>query len=112
MKQIFNIKELQNGDIIFFRNEKLGVYISHFNSVVLSSGGYINLDERKTWLSLATSDYDIVRVCRPQKVYQCILSSGANNGEVVYDEANVETMTLEEVCRALGKQIRIVKTEE
>jgi hypothetical protein len=56
---------------------------------------------------------DIMEVRRARVGNHCTFNAFdkfyAANTELVYERKEVEEMTLEEVCKALGKEIKIVK---
>lgn len=113
MKKEFTKEDLKNGDIIKFRGGAIGVAIPEINSVLFK--------EAQTDLQLLTEDmrhsrtgrYDVMAVRRPTNYEGCSFyafeSFHKNDTELVYERKEVEEMTLEEVCKALGKEIKIVK---
>ena len=56
------------------------------------------------------SDYDIVAVRRPIQKSDCVYSAFAvKRGTLIYERNEPEEMTLAEVCKLLGKEIKIIK---
>ena len=57
------------------------------------------------------AELDVVAVRRPTKSEDCGFDAFDKElGELVYEREEVETMTLEDVCKALGKKIEIVES--
>ena len=55
-------------------------------------------------------EYDIVAVRRPRYKGDCMFKAFEFElGELVYERKEVEEMTLAEVCKLLGKEIKIIK---
>lgn len=110
----FTRKDLITGDIIETRDGDLGVVVAEKDHVYFRSGMYLKISQwiEETLLanSLGDSDSDVMRVYRN--------ASSFNNCKwpyaeelIVYDRKRdeAEEMTLEEICKALGKNIKIVK---
>lgn len=109
----FTKKDLRNGDVVVFRNGDVGIAIPDQN-VIVYNDGYGYLSDRTDDLRLIGGEYcwnsDIMKVYRPNKPHHCRFHPcGYSAGTLVYERKEVEEMTLEEVCKALGKEIKIVK---
>ena len=54
---------------------------------------------------------DVIAVRRPKQPYECqFCAFDEGFGELIYERKDEpEEMTLEEICKALGKEIKIVK---
>ena len=115
----FTKKDLKNGDVVKLRDERVGIAIPDKDVIVYDSG-YSRLSSYTDSLThcgaLVTNidrEMDIIAVRRPENSSQCHFNGLFNyNGELVYERKEVEEMTLEEVCKALGKEIKIVKSKE
>ena len=114
----FTKKDLKNGDFVILRSGKVGIVIADTEEVVYDGGGF---DRLLSWNEELTSkthasynprlnSYDIMKVCR--NVHTFDGAKSANGDRIVYDREKIETveeMTLEQVCKALGKNIKIIK---
>jgi len=115
MKKEFTKKDLKNGDVVKFRKGYTGIVILETGTIVMGERDYMPLDSTADDLTQAMGyrndkDFDIVAVRRPNKPHECSLQAFKNNyGTLVYERKEVEEMTLEEICKALGKEIKIVK---
>lgn len=107
----FTKDDLRNGDFVIRRDGVKGVVIANTGVIVYQNGAYVNLDSYKTDLVCgdleSASELDIMNVYRGAKCFDCCEKFGT----LVYDRESVEVeeMTLEQVCKALGKNIKIVK---
>lgn len=108
----FTKKDLRNGDVVVHRNGQVGIIIPVHNAIVYKDG-YNTISELLEDLTSSnpiSQRYDIMKVYRPIYPFQCQFSVDCfTRGELVYERKEVEEMTLEEVCKALGKEIKIVK---
>lgn len=111
MEKEFTIKDLWNGDVVLHRNGRVSIYVCniHFNSFVMQNGydtiGHYELDLTNN----INRDYDIMCVRRPKAPFECRYDvHNTNLGEVVYQRSEPEEMTLEEICKILGRKIKIV----
>lgn len=112
----FTKKDLRNGDVVMYRNGYVGIVVLETRTVVLKDDCFMTVDticddltnSRKDYST--TKDWDIVAVRRPECPRDCSLEAFDKKlGKLVYERKEVEEMTLEEVCKALGKEIKIVK---
>jgi hypothetical protein len=56
------------------------------------------------------NEFDIVAVRRPKYKRDCQFSAFDDDmGTLIYERQEVEEMTLEQVCKLLGKEIKIIK---
>ena len=110
-KKEFDKSHLQNGDVIMFRNGQTAIFIKDIDAFV-SEGDFIHPNDIKADLThCANPQYDIIAVRRPKFGAQCrLIAFKCGYGNLVYERKNVVKMTLEEVCKALGKEIEIVET--
>ena len=110
MNKEFTKEDLKTGDVILKRNgdveiviKELGVFLKQKEWNPLD---YIEKDLTHSFLS----EGDIVAVRRPCYPSDCQFSAfKEERGTLVYERKEVEEMTLAEVCKLLGKEIKIVK---
>ena len=106
----FTKKDLKNGDVVKHRDGQVQI-------VCVDTGTLIRPSSFNTISYLlddltcpGDSSYDIVAVRRPCQPSDCQFDAfTCCRGKLVYERKEVEEMTLEEVCKALGKEIKIVK---
>ena len=115
MNKVFTKADLKSGDIITFCEGSYGMYIDTFDSVMFleDGGGYLPLTDIVDITfkdKYGESEWDIVKIQRPKKT-NGIVPRHWLEGEVIWKEPPIEEMTLEEVCKALGKEIKIVKSK-
>ena len=113
MEKTFTKANLKTGDIIKQRNGAIGVINRQLEMITCKNGGWIDLDRFNGDLTNQWSkEFDIVLVRRPKAKADCNFDAIRQEwGELVYDRERdeVEEMTLEQVCKLLGKTIKIVK---
>ena len=106
----FTKEDLRTGDVVMQRdgtiqiaNCELGMFITNdwWNDMdSFSSDLTNNMHE----------EFDIIAVRRPIEKTDCTFKAFKyESGTLVYERKEVEEMTLAEVCRLLGKEIKIVK---
>jgi hypothetical protein len=109
----FTKADLKNGDIVLQRSGVVQIYIESLNVFVVKDGGWNDVDKFNDDLTHQYGDRaDIVAVRRPLEKSDCVFGAfDRNYGELVYDRERdtVVEMTMEEICAALGKTIKIVK---
>ena len=121
MNKSFSKANLKTGDIIKRRNGSVAVVLRD-SGVLLTLDGPALLGDICEDLTYrhqegenpteANTELDIVAVRRPTKPEECGFDAFEKEcGELVYKREDVETMTLEDVCAALGKKIKIVDSE-
>ena len=110
MDKTFTKSDLRNGDVVLFRNKTVGIVITDLE-VIVEPNGYIRLDFiGKDLTDIINHDYDIVSVRRPFGAASCGYKAFEHDsGKLVYDREEAEEMTLEQVCKLLGKNIKIIK---
>lgn len=108
----FTKKDLKNGDIVKFENGEVGCVIKEHN-MIITRFCWIDLENYTDDMSSKVSpQYSIKSVRRPRGGCECRFDAfEENRGELVYDRERdtVVEMTMEEICAALGKTIKIVK---
>ena len=111
MNRGFTKADLKPGDVIKFRGGLVGMVIGVPNMIVTQNGCY-NLKFTNDDLTnrCGYEDYDIVEVRHPRtkSEYQFNIIK-YQYGDLVYERKEAEEITLEEVCKLLGKEIKIVK---
>lgn len=104
MTNTFTKADLKTGDIIKTRCGEVGIVVLKYN-VIAFSDGYQELNYYKDDLTYGLDKFashnDIVAVRRPRFDEDC--------GDLVYKRPEVEEMTLAEVCKLLGREIKIIK---
>ena len=115
-KPTFTKSDLKDGDFVLRRNGDIEIALPSLGAFV-SDRGYMDFDSVADDLShfdgsspvSEDEDWDIIEVRRPSKVHHCQFDCFQNGwGEVVYERSEVVEMTMEEICEALGKKIKIV----
>lgn len=114
MNNEFTKADLKTGDVVLRRNGVVEIVCLETKSLVSKDGFncLFNVNEDLTsGLSFAPDfDWDIIAVRRPEEPYECqFCAFDKGYGEIVYERKEPEEMTFEEVCKALGKKIKIVK---
>lgn len=115
-KNVTSKEDLRTGDVVKYRNGEVGIVFTEIGSILFRDDSYEELDYFKDDLTCSESDYnkyDIVAVRRPTKTYECRFRAFDKElGTLVYErEEPVEEMTIEEVCKALGKDVKIVESK-
>lgn len=114
MNREFTKADLKSGDVILRRRGDVEIVCLETGTFIRQTGGWnelSNINEDltcKPYRDYSMSGSDIVAVRRPVKPSDCRFSAFDEKvGELVYDRG--KEMTLEEVCKALGREIKIVK---
>ena len=115
MDKNFTKSDLKNGDIILRRNGSVEIVLFDTNTLISQGGRFNYLKNISSALNdIRGCDYDIIAVRRPKLLSDCSFNAFRRYlGELVYErkkpEVVVEEMTLSEICKALGKDIKIIK---
>lgn len=112
MKKEFTKADLKNGDVIKRRDGSVQIICIDVGTCICQTGNhYDRLSDLKDDLTHDDNrDGDIIAVRRPLKPMHCCFDAfDIDFGDLIYERKEVEEMTLEEVCKALGKEIKIVK---
>lgn len=108
----FTKKDLKNGDVIKRRDGSVQIICLETGTCICQTGNhYDRLKALNDDLIMAyNKDGDVIAVRRPLQPHHCCFDAfELEFGELVYERKEVEEMTLAEVCKALGKEIKIVK---
>lgn len=112
----FTKSDLKNGDIVELRNGQRYVYIEKYNDrfiystnsdeviVNLKDGEYSrlgNYDDDLRYKGRGNCEYDIMKILDMSEFYK--------KQKWTWEREKTEEMTLEEVCKELGRDIKIVK---
>ena len=110
MNKEFTKADLKTGDVIMKRNGDVEIVIKEYG-VLIRPKEYNRLDDLNDDLTHSfLKDGDVIAVRRPNKISDCQFSAfKEGRGTLVYEREEVEEMTLAEVCKLLGKNIKIVK---
>ena len=113
MDNKFTKADLKSGDVILRRDGNVEIVCIETGALIRRDGFNI-LDELTDDLLSTFNDDDsddIIAVRRPKQPYHCqFCAFDEGLGELVYERGDEpEEMTLDEICKALGKEIKIVK---
>ena len=110
MNSTFTKADLKTGDVILLRDGETEICNCELGTLIVKNG-WDDLNSFNNDLTCCiTKDYDIVAVRRPREKGDCIFNAFKFEfGELVYERKEVEEMTLAEVCKLLGKEIKIIK---
>ena len=111
MNGTFTKADFKTGDVILRRDGDVEIVIKELGILVRNDGEYNTLYAINDDL---TSDHgaerDIVAVRRPTRDFHCVFSAfERKRGTLVYEREKVEEMTLAQVCKLLGKNIKIIQ---
>lgn len=112
MKKAFTKADLKNGDVIKRRDGTVQIVCVDVGTCICQTGNHHDRlsDLRNDLTHDDNREGDIIAVRRPlQSKHCCFDAFDLELGELVYERSEPEEMTLEEVCKALGKEIKIVK---
>ena len=113
MNKEFTKEDLKTGDVVLRRNGKVEI-VNRELETFITQYHWCDLDDINDDLTYCinsgNSKYDIIAVRRPCKKSDCRFEAfNCELGILVYERKEVEEMTLEEICKALGKEVKIVK---
>ena len=112
MSTEFTKSNLKSGDIVTFRNNDVGVVFKEQDCIIFSDfAQYFQLFNIQTDLTdITDTQWDIVKVQRPKDAHY-LMKYRWNDADIIWKREEAIEMTLEEVCKALGKNIKIVKSK-
>lgn len=109
----FTKADLRTGDVVKRRDGSVEIINRELGMLITDSGGWNDLDDIEKDLTCKYGkEYDIIEVRRPKYKCDCCFDAMRlcnPRGTLVYERKEVEEMTLAEVCKLLGKEIKIVK---
>ena len=108
----FTKADLKTGDVILRRNGTVEIVNRELGTFICDNGGWSDFDDIKEDLTsgLKHDEWDIIEVRRPQNKCDCCFNvMNSKCGTLIYKRKEVEEMTLAEVCKLLGKEIKIIK---
>ena len=110
MNNTFTKADLRTGDVILRRDGTTEIYNGELG-MFITKDGWNDLDcERNDLTDSISSEFDIVAVRRPRNKFDCVFDAFVKErGELVYERKEVEEMTLAEICKLLGKEIKIIQ---
>lgn len=108
---------LQEHDIVVTRKHEGYMYYANQN-IFVNSSGYNLVDYYDEDLIVISEDddddnskFDIMQILRPKNAYEFV-ERNWGDAEVIWERPEVVEMTLEEICEALGKNVKIVRSKE
>jgi hypothetical protein len=109
-KKKFTKADLKTGDFVKLRDGYIGIVNTALGAIVYTDGNG-SLDNYTNELQCSLfSDCDIVAVSRPMEKRDFTFEIFERKfGTLIYEREEVEEMTLEQICKLLGKNIKIVK---
>jgi hypothetical protein len=109
-KKQFTKADLKTGDFVKLRDGYVGI-VNTALGVIVYTDGQGDLDNYTNELQCSIfSDCDIVAVRRPMEKRDFTFEIFERKfGTLIYEREEVEEMTLEQICKLLGKNIKIVK---
>jgi hypothetical protein len=109
----FTKEDLRTGDVILRKDGGVEIVNCELGMLICSNGGWNDLKDIKDDLTSVyrNKNWDVVEVRRPKEKCDCCFDAMKidRRGTLVYERKEVEEMTLAEVCRLLGKEIKIIK---
>ena len=108
---MFTKADLKTGDVLLRRDGTVEIYNGELDVFILQSHWNDPSNTRLDLTSKINKNADIMAIRRPVTKSDCIFGAfeeGYERGVLVYQRKEVEEMTLEEVCKLLGKEIKII----
>ena len=111
MKHTFTKADLKTGDVIKLRDGRVGIVNRDFEMAILKDHWFELENINQDLTSRCYSENDIIAVRRPMDKSDCRFSAFEYraSGTLVYEREEPVEMTLAEVCKLLGKNIKIIK---
>lgn len=111
MNKEFTKEDLRTGDLLKRQDGYIEMVIKEYGTLLTSDGDWNDLNGiRKDLTRYYFPEGDIIEVRRPTKAHECCFKN-YDAAPIIWRKKEVEEMTLEEVCKALGKEIKIVKSK-
>ncbi len=110
-KKQFTKADLKTGDFVQRRDGVVCVVLKEYGAITHSKGFDLLNNYKDDLISKNNlSRLDIMAVHRPIDARDCQFERFAQGrAKLIYERKEVEEMTLEQVCKLLGKEIKIVK---
>lgn len=110
-KNEFTFNSLQTGDIALRRDGETMIFVKELVGFITKDHYYGLSSYENDLTSMCGSEYDIIAVRRPINPHQiCFDAFEYKVCPLVYErKEEPEEMTLAEVCKLLGKEIKIIK---
>lgn len=116
MDKQFTKDDLKNGDVCVTRKGYVCIAIPETDTLLLKSGSYNKISDLSQKLKMRVEEYDIMKVYRPKKAYQCSFDAELySDGELVYDRESLENpieLTLEDIAKLKGVSVDRIKIVE
>ena len=112
MNKQFTKADLRTGDVVKFRNGEIGIINGELKTIIMKDKFAVlhHFTENLRYDGMNSKGQDIIAVRRPESVYHCQFCAFEKEyGILIYERKEVEEMTLAEVCKLLGKEIKIIK---
>ena len=116
MEKEFTKSDLRNGDVVLRRDGCVRIYIESYDLFIGPCGGdWMRGGSYTKDLKVKSGDerYDIIAISRPNDISDMSFDAFEKKlGRLVYEREETVEMTIEEVCKALGKNVKIVKGDK
>lgn len=111
MNKTFTKTDLKTGDVVLRRNGHVGIANLELGMFIGKDGWTdFNCLRNDLTASIGGEGWDIIAVRRPIEKHHCQFTAFDKKlGTLIYERKEVEEMTLEQVCKLLGKEIKIIK---
>jgi hypothetical protein len=105
----FTKADLKTGDVVLRRNGYVEI-VNRDMEMFINKDSWMNFDTLSDDLrEMGDSEWDIIAVRRPEQKHHCqFIAFDKELGTLVYERKEPEEMTLAEVCKLLGKEIKII----
>ena len=110
MNKEFTKADLRTGDVVMQRDGTIQIANCELG-MFITNNWWNDMDSLNSDLTHEMEkEFDIIAVRRPLKKTDCTFKAFEyKSGTLVYERKEPEEMTLAEVCKLLGKEIKIVK---
>lgn len=111
-KKKFTKADLKSGDVVLRRDGSVEIVCIETGSLIAKDGFNLLSEVNKDLTDIGFErDFDIIAVRRPKRPADCQFCAFIERfGDLVYERKDEpEEMTFEEIFKALGKEIKIVK---
>lgn len=110
MNKEFTKADLRTGDVVMMRNGTIQIANCELG-MFITENWWNDMDGFNSDLTdIDSEEFDIIAVRRPEDKSDCTFKAFKyEHGILVYERKEVEEMTLAEICKLLGKKIKIVE---